>query len=62
MRPAYIIVNGILIFLGYLAFSHTDLDSADSFYSSVLPVIDMVYCIYLLLLVFVEIYNRTWRD
>lgn len=62
MRLGYIIVNGILIFLGYLAISHTDLNSPDSFYSSVLPLIDMVYCIYLLLLLFVEVYNRTWRD
>lgn len=61
MRPIYLIVNGVLIFLGYLAFIFTDFDSPDPFYSAVLPLVDMVYCIYLLLLMFVEIYNRTWR-
>jgi len=61
MRWGYIIVNGVLIFLGYLAITHTDFDNPDPFYSAVLPLIDMVYCIYLLLLMFNEIYNRTWR-
>ncbi len=61
MRPIYLIVNGMLIFLGYLAFTFTDFDSPDPFYSVFLPLVDMVYCIYLLLLMFVEIYNRTWR-
>lgn len=61
MRVAYIVVNGLLIFLGYQGFVHTDLNSPDYFYSAVLPIVDMVYCIYLLLLMFTEIYNRTWR-
>lgn len=61
MRIGYILVNGILIFLGYLAVKNTDFSSPDPFYSAVLPLVDMVYCIYLLLLMFVEIYNRTWR-
>ena len=61
MRLGYLLVNGVLIFLGYLAITHTDLDSPDPFYSAVLPLIDMVYCVYLLLLMFIEIYNQTWR-
>lgn len=61
MRIAYLVINGVLIFLGYLAVTHTDLNSPDPFYSVVLPVIDMLYCTYLLLLMFIEIYNRTWR-
>jgi len=61
VRIGYIVVNGILIFLGYLCFLYTDLDSPDTFYSVTLPLLDMLYCIYLLLLMFVEIYNRTWR-
>lgn len=61
MRLAYVIVNGLLIFWGYQAMVHTDLNSPDHFYSMVLPLVDMVYCIYLLLLMFVEIYKRTWR-
>jgi len=61
MRLVYIIVNGILIFLGYLAVVNTDFDHPDPFYSVTLPLIDMVYCTYLLLLAFIEIYNNTWR-
>lgn len=61
MRVGYLVINGILIFLGYLAVTHTDLDSPDRFYSAVLPLVDMVYCMYLLLLMFIEIYNHTWR-
>lgn len=61
MRLTYIVVNGVLIVLGYLAMVKTDLSSPDPFYSAFLPVVDMVYCIYLLLLMFIEIYNRTWR-
>lgn len=61
MRLIYIIVNGALIVLGYIAMVKTDLSSPNPFYSSVLPVVDMIYCIYLLLLVFVEAYNHTWR-
>lgn len=61
MRRTYILVNGALILLGYLAFVNTDFDSPDRFRSVVLPLIDMVYCIYLLLLLLVEVYNRTWR-
>ncbi|MAA74945.1 MAG: hypothetical protein CMN28_09575 [Salinisphaeraceae bacterium] len=61
MRPWYIAINGVLIFLGYLAFKATDLDSPDPFYSVTLVLVDMVYCMYLLLLLFIEIYNRTWR-
>ncbi len=61
MRMAYILINGVLIYLGYWAITHTDLSSPDFFYSAVLPIVDMVYCIYLLLLMFIEIYNRTWK-
>lgn len=61
MRLGYVAVNGILIYLGYLAVAHTDFDHPDPFYSVTLPLVDMVYCIYLLLLMFIEIYRRTWR-
>lgn len=61
MRRVYIIINGILIFLGYLAVVNTDFGSPNAFYSMFLPLIDIVYFIYLLLLMFIEIYNRTWR-
>lgn len=61
MRAGYVVINGILIFLGYLAVTHTDFDHPDTFYSVTLPLIDMVYLIYLLILMFTEIYNRTWR-
>lgn len=61
MRVGYLVVNGLLIFLGYQGMIHTDLSSPDRFYSVVLPLVDMVYCTYLLLLMFIEIYNRTWR-
>jgi len=61
MRIAYILINGVLIYLGYWSITHTDLSSPDSFYSAVLPVVDMIYCMYLLLLMFIEIYNRTWK-
>lgn len=61
MRLGYIIVNGILIFLGYLAVVHTDFSHPDPFYSVILPLVDMIYFVYLLLLMFIEIYNRTWR-
>lgn len=61
MRLTYIIVNAALISLGYLAWINTDLSSPDPFYSAFLPVVDMLYCVYLLLLMFIEIYNRTWR-
>lgn len=61
MRLMYVVVNGVLIFLGYLAVANTDLSSPDRFHSVFLPLVDMVYCMYLLLLMFIEIYNRTWR-
>lgn len=61
MRLIYVAVNGVLIFLGYLAVINTDLASPDPFYSAVLPLVDMLYGMYLLLLMFIEIYNRTWR-
>lgn len=61
MRLIYVAINGVLIFLGYLAMVNTDFASPDRFYSVVLPLIDMIYCVYLLLLMFIEIYNRTWR-
>lgn len=61
MRLGYVAVNGILIYLGYLAVVHTDFDHPDPFYSVTLPLVDMVYCVYLLLLMFIEIYRRTWR-
>lgn len=61
MRITYIVINGILIFLGYLAVVNTDFGHPDAFYSVILPLIDIVYFIYLLLLMFIEIYNRTWR-
>lgn len=61
MRMAYLLINAVLIYSGYWAFTHTDLSNPDSFYSVVLPIVDMVWCIYLLLLMFIEIYNRTWK-
>ncbi len=54
-----LIVHGAIISLGIWGFRHTDLNSDDPFESVTLVLLDIVFCIYLLLLVFIESWNRT---
>lgn len=56
-----ILVHGLIILLGIGSFRHTDLDSPDPFLSVTLPLMDVVFCVYLLLLLFIEIWRRGSR-
>ena len=53
-----LIVHGIIISLGVWAFRKTDIHREDPFLSSTLPLLDALFCVYLLALLFIEIWNR----
>ncbi len=52
-----LLVHGVIICLGIWAFRHTDIHSDDPFESATLVLLDMLFCIYLLLMLFIE----SWR-
>lgn len=54
-----LLIHGSIITLGIWGFRHTDLSSDDPFESVTLVLLDIVFCIYLLLMVFIESWNRT---
>lgn len=53
-----LLVHGVIILLGIWSFKNTDLDSPEPFLSVTLPLMDIVFCVYLLLLLFIEIWRR----
>lgn len=53
-----LLVHGAIIMLGIWGFKHTDVHSDDPFESVTLVLMDILFCIYLLLLVFIESWNR----
>ena len=53
-----LLVHSIIITLGIWGFRHTDLNSSDPFESVTLVLMDILFCIYLLLMVFIEAWNR----
>ena len=60
-RKLWIAFNAVVIYLGYQGIRATDFYHPDPFYSITLPVLDIVYLVWLLLLVIIESYNRTWK-
>jgi hypothetical protein len=52
-----LLVHGVIMILGVWGFKHTDIQSEDPFESSTLVLMDMIFCIYLLMMVFIE----SWR-
>lgn len=56
-----LLVHGVIILLGIWSFNNTDLDSPEPFLSVTLPLMDVIFCIYLLLLLFIEIWRRGSR-
>ena len=59
-KKLWIIFNAIVIYAGYQGIRLTDFYSSDTFYSITLPMIDIVFLIYMLLLVVHQAYRRTW--
>ncbi len=56
-----LIVHGIIMLLGVWSFKHTDIHSDDPFEAQTLVLMDMLFCIYLLLMVFIESWRHTHR-
>ena len=56
-----LLIHGCIISLGIWGFRKTDLESPDPFLSSTLPLLDALFCIYLLLMMFIEIWRRGSR-
>lgn len=59
MRIVWILFNAVVIYLGVKAIRLTDFNSPDYFYSATLPLIDMLFCIYLLIVVIIESWRAT---
>lgn len=60
-RRIWIIANAIIIYLGYRGIRATDFDHPDPFYSITLPLLDMAFLAWLLILVGLESYRKTWQ-
>ena len=56
-----LLVHGALCSLGVWAFNKTDIHSEDPFLSTTLPMLDMLFCVYLLSLLFIAVFNRGHR-
>ncbi len=54
-----LLFHAAVISLGVWGIRHTDLSSNDPFESGTLVLLDILFCIYLLLMVFIESWNRT---
>ncbi len=53
-----LLVHSVLIGLGIWSFSHTDVHSTDPFEAGTLVVMDMLFCVYLLSMMLIEIWRR----
>ena len=53
-----ILIHGIIISLGIWSFKNTDIHSGDPFTGGTLVLMDMLFCAYLLALLFIEIWRR----
>lgn len=56
-----LVVHGIIMLLGIWSFRHTDVHSDDPFESGTLLLMDMLFCVYLLCMLFIEVWRRTTR-
>ena len=53
-----LIVHGIIMYLGVWSFRHTDIHSDDPFEAGTLVMLDMLFCVYLLAMLFIELWRR----
>ncbi len=53
-----LVVHGTLMYLGVWSFRHTNIHSDDPFEAGTLVLMDMLFCIYLLCMLFIEIWRR----
>lgn len=56
-----VVVHGLIIAIGIWSFRKADIHSDDPFLATTLPLMNAVFCIYLLLLLFIEIWRRGSR-
>ncbi len=56
-----LLVHGALITLGLWGVHRTDIHADDPFLSVTLPMLDLLFCVYLLCLTFIESFRRSHR-